>query len=646
MPLQLRQVIDHMLGYVAVLEPDGTLIEVNASALAVGGLTRQQVIGSKFWQAPWWSFDPVVAGRVESAVRRAAAGEVVRYDEWVRTADDGRLLVDFMLTAAKDDRGHVTHLIPSGVDVTQRQEAQQRVVESERRLRLAAEATGFGSYELDVATGLSHWSGALKQIMGLSDAMPMPAAKLVEMVLPEDRASFESLVTQSLDPRGNGRHEADFRVRLPDGRVLWLRDVGQTHFESADDGSRRPVRVFGTVQDVSAQRRAQDQLRAARDELEQRVDERTAQLQQQTRRLQHLASELTSAEGRERKRLAALLHDDLQQYLVACGMRLQMASDRLEPSEAAEAVDEARQMLQQALEASRNLTRELRPPVLYESGLVAALRWLAEEMQRRHGLRVQLEASQDPPLGDDAKVMAYEFVRELLFNVVKHAKVDRARVRVHKQGGGVKLEVIDQGAGIAGELQDQTQTTDGIGLFSMRERLAAVGGTLELDTPAAGGTRAVIVLPTPSSKEVTADVEQAEPLGSLKSCGGGELPDRPRVVVVDDHGLVREGIATLLGGDPRVAVVGEGADGEQAVDLVEAHRPDVLLMDLNMPRLNGLDATRRLCRQFPGLRVVLLSVQDDVATRRTMLEAGASAFVSKSADADALLDVVLGTSDG
>jgi DNA-binding NarL/FixJ family response regulator len=103
-----------------------------------------------------------------------------------------------------------------------------------------------------------------------------------------------------------------------------------------------------------------------------------------------------------------------------------------------------------------------------------------------------------------------------------------------------------------------------------------------------------------------------------------------RVVLADDHALVREGTAELLERAGGIDVVGQAADGREALDLVSAMRPDVLLLDLAMPGLDGLEVTRRALVISPKTRVVALSAHEEQPYVLAMLQAGASGYLSKS----------------
>ena len=125
---RLRKILDGTLAFVGVLQPDGTLVEANAAALAAAALTRDDVVGKKFWDCHWWSHDAAVQQRLQAAVAQAAAGGQMRYDEVIRIKDDERITIDFMLTPYFADDGSIELLIPSWVDITERkkQEAMLR----------------------------------------------------------------------------------------------------------------------------------------------------------------------------------------------------------------------------------------------------------------------------------------------------------------------------------------------------------------------------------------------------------------------------------------------------------------------------------------------------------------------------------------
>lgn len=366
-------------------------------------------------------------------------------------------------------------------------------------------------------------------------------------------------------------------------------------------------------------------LRESQASLEHRVRERTGQLQR-------LAAELAATEQRERRRMAAMIHDDLQQLLVASRMRLAGAVATDDPAGLRAAGRAVIDLLDEAVAVSRDLTQELRPPVLYEVGLLAALQWLAGQMQKRHGLAVSVIG--DPtvdPLDDATRVLLFESARELLFNVRKHARVSAAEVRLERlDAERIAMVVEDHGRGF-----DAERPFSGFGLFSIRERVTAIGGAVRIAALADGGTRVQVIAPRRLANEPsptqTLSGEAVDPQ-HVDVSGSGVL----RVLVVDDHPVVRAGIATIIDEDPGLAVVAEAGDGYEALGYVERLQPDVVLMDVNMPRLNGIDATREITRRWPAVVVIGISVQGDEATVGSLKAAGARAFLLKSDDPQAM----------
>ena len=145
---RLREVIDSMYAFVAVLEPDGTLVETNSAALERGGLARKDVIGVKFWDCGWWNYDEDVSAKLKAALMRAAEGEVVRYDEIARVANDGRATIDLLLQPVMEG-GKLRYVIPSGVDVTHRLIVEERLRRQSELTRLITDNATSAIFLLD-----------------------------------------------------------------------------------------------------------------------------------------------------------------------------------------------------------------------------------------------------------------------------------------------------------------------------------------------------------------------------------------------------------------------------------------------------------------------------------------------------------------
>jgi DNA-binding NarL/FixJ family response regulator len=118
------------------------------------------------------------------------------------------------------------------------------------------------------------------------------------------------------------------------------------------------------------------------------------------------------------------------------------------------------------------------------------------------------------------------------------------------------------------------------------------------------------------------------------------MPKPIRVLVVDDHAIVREGICSLLARRKDIQVVGEAADGKRAIDAVSQFDPDVILMDIQMPVLNGLEATREIHKRFPSTRILVLTQHDSKEYVVPLLRAGAVGYITKIARATELIGAI------
>ncbi|TMN21361.1 response regulator transcription factor [Lentibacillus cibarius] len=113
-----------------------------------------------------------------------------------------------------------------------------------------------------------------------------------------------------------------------------------------------------------------------------------------------------------------------------------------------------------------------------------------------------------------------------------------------------------------------------------------------------------------------------------------------KIVLIDDHKLFREGVKRILEFESSFNVVAEGEDGYGCADLVKEHNPDVVLMDINMPQLNGVQATADLVKKFPDVKIIILSIHDDESYVTHALKTGAQGYLLKEMDSEALIEAI------
>lgn len=420
----------------------------------------------------------------------------------------------------------------------------------------------------------------------------------------------------------------EHRFRRHDGAYRWFLTQALP-LRNAEGDIRQWI---GSSTDIHDEKIAQEQLQQINDLLERRVDERTRTLREHQEQLRAMASDLTLTEQRERRRLASELHDYLAQLLVASKMKTRLLMQLDRSSRAQGIVDEINDLLEQSIKYTRTLIAELSPTILYDAGLGSAVRWLADQMQR-HGLRVTvIDEDGSVYMPDDQAVLVFQTIRELLINVAKHAMVHEAMVTLERRDEKLlTVTVADRGVGFEPQTAEGPLAVGKYGLFSIRERLEALGGTFEIDSHPGEGTRASFTVAVPPLEEPeTAVAEYESPVEPVEVSPARSMRRRiTRVLLADDHHMVREGLRSLIESEPRLRVVGEAANGEEAIRQARVLHPDVVVMDINMPKLNGIEATRRLREELPSIAVIALSMHEDQSMINAIREAGAVSYIAK-----------------
>jgi signal transduction histidine kinase/CheY-like chemotaxis protein len=369
------------------------------------------------------------------------------------------------------------------------------------------------------------------------------------------------------------------------------------------------------------------------------VNKRTQELLNTQARLRTMAQTLTLTEQRERKRMAGELHDYLAQLLVLGKMKLSNMHSQIQRigGSAAALFQEIDHTFTKALDYTRTLMAELSPPVLHELGLPAALEWLADQM-KKHRLKVEVRlGTSDLPLPEHEAILLFQSVRELLINAAKYAGTHQATLTLDVADHELRIAVQDKGKGFNTDSLEPTQPGHQFGLFSVKERMEELGGWLRVESAPGQGTTVTLGLPF-TSAESAPDGSGGEGQVSLPVAKAAGMR---RLLLVDDHAMVRQGLRAILDHYPDLSIIGEAADGREAVSIATKRAPDVIIMDINMPRMDGIEATKRIKKDRPETVIIAVSVNDTPHLRESMQKAGASAFVSKEEAGERLYETIM-----
>jgi len=357
--------------------------------------------------------------------------------------------------------------------------------------------------------------------------------------------------------------------------------------------------------------------------------------------LRQLSARLLKLQDEERRHIARDLHDITGQKLAAQSMALAQVLNR----RAAGMDEESRRMLEECAMLSKEVGDEIRtlsyllhPPLLDELGLPSAVTWYAEGYERRTGIKVDVKIPRDlVRLSPDVEVALFRVIQESLANVHRYSGSPRAYVRVKRlHSGDIKVQIGDFGKGMnPAMLNNSTKSVAplGVGIQGMQERMRQLGGKLEIASRLKRGTVVTATMPivqqqaTMPSESMTTEPAAYRP-ADTPTQGDGKA--RKQILIADDHEMLRRGIRNVLENRPDWEICAEAVDGRDAVDKVNIFRPDLVILDINMPALNGLAAVRQILAKRPLTKILIFTVHDSEQTLKEIQAAGAHAYLSKN----------------
>jgi len=562
---------------------------------------------------------------------RSAFEEVLQTkDVWDHTyramrSDGAVVWMQSLGRADRDATGRVIRLTGFEIDITERRRTEEalqarRDEEHDRELRLLLEIAAQGIVSVDDRDVIVSANRAFEVMFGWApdELLGQPIERLIPPVFRDVREH-----RGGVDLVGTRKDGSTFPIEITVNRV------------PTPGGGR----TFAFVTDITERQRAAAALQ-----------QRTAELEYRTTQLSQMAWDLTLAEHHAREQIAKTLHDGLQQLLVIVALNLEMQLKRNSELGAppSQLLSEAKRHLGEAMAAARSINVELFPPVLQRSGLPAALTWLANWARDKYKLDVDVLA--DPRADSarkDVRTLLFESVRELLFNAVKHAQANRVALELALDADDqLCITVTDHGAGFdVARLDDRSRAGQvGWGLFSIRERLTLLGGRFSIESAPGEGTQVRLVAPRGGERSIIAVANElsSAPIEAASADDDNRAsPDALKILVVDDHAAGRRALRQLLHERSQLSVVGDASNGYEAIALAYTLRPDVILMDVMMPHMDGVEATARIHADLPHIQILGLSMQARSETVHAIEHAGAAGFFVKGLDTQRLIDHLL-----
>ena len=625
-------------GAIYIFDRDLRFRVADGEAMKTLGYRREALEGKTIWEAT----DIETCRLLEQRYPRVLAGESLYFETLLK----GRVF-SLSYVPIRNKLGHIFAGMVVSHDITEHKLAmeslRQRAEEVERLLEV-----------VPVAVWIANDPQSLK-ITGNRKANEFYEAQLNENVsattLPEVRRFFtpdgreipaEELPMQKAIVTNQNVQDAEIHVQLPSGRRIAM-------FGNAVPLHDQVGNVRGCIAaflDITKRKQAEETLRYFNEILEQKVAEGVVEAEQRAEALRQLALELSSAEDLERQRIAMILHDDLQQYLAAIRFRLSsLIPDELTFPKIAEQISDVRSLIDESIQKCRDLSHELSPPVLNQNGLIPALEWLSRDMKKKYGLQVKLQAEPDAePASQRLATVLFRSIRELLFNIVKHANTDSAVVQVNSKDGLIRIQVGDPGRGFdLDKTRNQEDSKAGIGLFNVEERIRFLGGTLHVKSTPGEGTRIDIIVPyrparSKKSVELMSDIAEKNTVeyGQAAQEHQGVI----RILLADDHAVMREGLSRIMQNHSDLMVVAQAENGLEAVQMADQTAPDVILMDITMPEMDGIAATKEILKKHPWVHIIGLSMHDDPTIEEKMRHAGACDYIYKASPSDILVQTI------
>ena len=336
----------------------------------------------------------------------------------------------------------------------------------------------------------------------------------------------------------------------------------------------------------------------------------------------------------ERRRLAWEIHDTVIQSLISIVLQLELAEQRLR-SDVPAAYSEIRQASELAhacLEDARRLVLNLRPPLLEQKSLADAVAREVAGLEAA-GVHARFSAEGTPaPLSGEVETALYRIAQEAIANIRRHSGATQVTATLKYGQDSVRVSIADNGVGFDPNAPANGHGHGHFGLTGAHQRAERAGGTFSVESAPGQGTTVTVELPVAGLRTVERPTA---------SNGHGPVPGVPiRVLLVDDHAVVRQGLRGILEREPCIEVIGEASNASEALEKIRSLRPDVAIVDVQLPDMSGIELVASLGNGSSGTRSLILSAHRGGDLVLQAIRAGAQGYLLKDTMTSDLGDAV------
>ncbi|MFH0897941.1 MAG: PAS domain S-box protein, partial [Candidatus Bathyarchaeota archaeon] len=470
---------------IVMIDDEGNISYWNEAAERIFGYTKEEAIGKEMhiFLGPERYYEAYRKGF--SKFKETGQGPVVGKTLELSAIRKGGIEFPVELSVSSVEVRGKWHSIGILRDITERKKFEEALRESEGKLNAMLQSIGDHMSMIDKDLNIIWANETARRIFG-NDIIGKKCYEAYHR-RKEPCAPYPCLTLKAFQ---DGKvHGHEIQVIGKTGEITYFHCTANVALRD-EDGN--PAAVIEISRDITEQKRAEEKLKSYQEQL------------------RSLLSQLSLVEEEERRRIATELHDHTGQTLAYCKIKIGEMRNLPPSTDIKGALDRIRDLIDKTIQYTRSLTFDLSNPILYEVGFEAAVEWLGEKLQKDHGLMFHFnDDGQQKPLDDKTRVILLQVVRELLTNIIKHARARTVTVSVQRNNTNIQIDVKDDGVGFdVSKIDAHLNKTYSFGIFSIRERLQSIKGKLNIKSELGYGTNVTLTTPLNVEKNRNGNVDE------------------------------------------------------------------------------------------------------------------------------------------